>query len=331
MTNQNGFRRAILKWYGNNGRDLPWRRTRNPYAVLVSEFMLQQTQVATVLRYYRDWFERFPNFVVLAKASESAVLHAWQGLGYYARARNLHATAKIVVDQHGGRFPHSIEQMQQLPGVGKYTAHAIATFAFNQSVPIIEANTSRVLARLFNLRRPIDSTAGRAELWNTAAPLVPTGSPATYNSALIDLGALVCLPGRPKCGVCPVKRFCKTPHPELLPLKRTRPATEKSIEQHLFVRRKKRLLLAKAGTRWRGMWILPPIGHDCLKRPTSSPPIYQSDFAFTHHKITLQVFTSRGHKRDNRDQQRWFSGSALRSIPIPSPHRRAIEQLFRAA
>src|SRR6266853_972505 len=166
MTKQNPFRRRLLSWYHRHGRDLPWRRTCNPYAILVSEFMLQQTQVGTVLPYYKKWLQRFPNFAALARASEAEALHAWQGLGYYARARNLHSTAKRVVDRQRGRFPQSIEQMQLLPGVGKYTAHALATFAFDQPVAIVEANTSRVLSRFFDLRIPIDSTAGRNALWN---------------------------------------------------------------------------------------------------------------------------------------------------------------------
>src|SRR6266513_5018367 len=198
MTKQRAFQRAVLGWYRERGRDLPWRRTRDPYAILVSEFMLQQTQVGTVLPYYKNWLRRFPNFAALARASEAEVLHAWQGLGYYARARNLHATAKLVVDRHRGRFPRSIEQIVQLPGVGKYTAHAIATFAFDQSVPIVEANTSRVLSRLFDLQIPIDSTAGRNALWGRAARLVPKKSPALFNSALLDLGALVCVSRKPK-------------------------------------------------------------------------------------------------------------------------------------
>src|SRR6478672_8745728 len=143
------FRRRLLSWYRRNGRDLPWRRTRNSYAILVSEFMLQQTQVATVIPYYDEWLRRFPGFASLARASENDVLRAWQGLGYYARARNLHATARTVIDRHRGRFPRPVEQMRQLPGIGKYTAHAVASFAFNQSVPIVEANTARVLTRLF--------------------------------------------------------------------------------------------------------------------------------------------------------------------------------------
>src|SRR5947209_17840849 len=149
--NPSQLRRRLLCWYRKHGRDLPWRRTRDPYPILVSELMLQQTQVATVVPYYKKWLDRFPTFADLASASENDVLHAWQGLGYYARARNLHATAKLVMKRHGRRFPESIAQMRQLPGIGRYTAHAVASFAFNQSVPIVEANTARVLARLFTL------------------------------------------------------------------------------------------------------------------------------------------------------------------------------------
>ncbi|HTL79845.1 MAG TPA: hypothetical protein VL136_10605, partial [Candidatus Babeliales bacterium] len=145
------FRRPLVRWYRRHGRDLPWRRTRDPYAILVSEVMLQQTQVATVIPYYHDWLRRFPDFRSLARASENEVLRAWQGLGYYSRARNLHTIAKMLGDRLGGNFPREIEQMRKLPGVGKYTAHAVASFAFDQPVPIVEANTARVLARLFNL------------------------------------------------------------------------------------------------------------------------------------------------------------------------------------
>src|SRR5438477_1408112 len=173
LKNVRAFRRSLLDWYRRHGRDLPWRGTRDPYAILVSEFMLQQTQVSTVIPYYNEWLHRFPDFAALARASENDVLHAWQGLGYYTRARNLHATARAVVDRRGGHFPRSIDRMQKLPGIGKYTAHAIASFAFNQSVPILEANTARVLARLFNFRESIESQVGRETLWEYAASLVP--------------------------------------------------------------------------------------------------------------------------------------------------------------
>lgn len=217
---KNQFRAALTSWYHENGRVLPWRETRDPYAILVSEVMLQQTQVVTVSPYHNEWLNRFPDFASLARASESDVLHAWQGLGYYARAQNLWAAAKIVVQRHCKRFPRSIEQMQQLPGIGKYTAHAVASFAFDQPVPIVEANTARALTRIFNFQMPIDQAAGRTALWKRAGILVPLHSARIYNSALTDLGALICLPRHPRYEICPVKKFCRAKNPESLPIKK---------------------------------------------------------------------------------------------------------------
>ena len=288
--------------------------------------MLQQTQVATVLPYYRNWLKRFPNFRTLARASENEVLHAWQGLGYYARARNLHRTAKRVIDRHRATFPFSIEQMRALPGIGKYTAHAIASFAFGQSAPIIEANTARVLSRIFNLRTAIDSTTGRNRLWQHAARLVPQKSSSVYNSALLDLGALICPARKPKCGLCPVKKFCRAKNAELLPIKRPRRRTEPLLEHHAFVQRDGKLLLAKASERWRGMWILPALNEN----GRANGATYESVFPFTHHRVTLRVFQRPNRKIDNQTE-RWFALRKLNSIPIPSPHRRAIEHLFGAA
>ena len=222
------FRRALTSWYRKHGRDLPWRRTHDPYAIFISEVMLQQTQVVTVIPYFEQWLQRFPDIKTLAAAPESDVLHAWQGLGYYARARNLRAAAATVVEKHGGRFPTSIAQMRMLPGVGKYTAHAVATFALDQAVPIVEANTARVLSRLFNLQTPIDEVRGREFLWNRAAQLVPKRNAARFNSALLDLGAVICIQRAPRCGICPVKMFCRASNPENLPRKKPRSANEKS-------------------------------------------------------------------------------------------------------
>src|SRR5713101_1562416 len=173
MTKQRAFQRALLGWYRERGRDLPWRRTRDPYAILVSEFMLQQTQVTTVLPYYNEWLRRFPDFCSLALAPESSVLHGWQGLGYYTRARNLHALAKIVIRKHGGALPGKIDNLRALPGIGRYTANAVATFAFDQSVPLVEANIARVIARLFDVCDPIDATRGRKKILRYAADLLP--------------------------------------------------------------------------------------------------------------------------------------------------------------
>ena len=316
------FRRSLLQWFRRSGRHLPWRNTRAPYAILVSEVMLQQTQVATVIPYYNKWLRRFPDFASLARASQNAVLHGWQGLGYYQRARNLHATAKIVQARHGGGFPNDIAAIRDLPGVGRYTANAIATFAFNQSVPIVEANSSRVLARLFDVRARIDSAIGREKLWESAAQLVPKRNAARFNSALIDLGALVCLPDKPKCNICPVKKFCRTKNPEELPIKKSKPRTKQLIEKHAFVFRSGKILLERASTRWRGMWMLPSLEHDCLKQSSLGNAIYKSTFPFTNHRVTLVVHRCAVPKRIAVDQ-RWFR--SIDRIAMPSPHRRAAD------
>ena len=321
------FRRRLLSWYRRNGRDLPWRRTRNPYAILVSEFMLQQTQVATVIPYYHKWLRRFPDFASLARASENEVLRAWQGLGYYARARNLHATAKAVMDRHGGNFPQRIEQMRQLSGIGKYTAHAVASFAFNQSVPIVEANTGRVLARLFNLRESIDSGVGRRTLWQHATSLLPKSDAATFNSALLDLGAVICLARKPKCDVCSVKAFCRARNPAALPVRNSRPETKRVIEMHALIVRRDRILLEQSRHRWRGMWILPPLVIDGLKQSRfQRPPVYESVFPFTHHRVTLSVYCRPAPKRIAPGQQ-WFG--SIEEVAMPSPHRRAAQSLIQ--
>jgi A/G-specific adenine glycosylase len=315
------FRRSLLRWFRCHGRDLPWRKTRDPYAILVSEFMLQQTQVATVIPHYNKWLRRFPDFASVARASQNDVLHAWQGLGYYNRARNLHAASKIVQDRHRGSFPGDIAAIRELPGVGRYTANAVATFAFHQSVPIVETNTARLLARLFDMRAPIDSAIGREKLWNRAAKLVPRRHAARFNSALVDLGALVCLPDKPKCNVCPVKKFCRTKNPEALPIKKSKSRTKRLIERHAFVVSNGKILLEQSSARWRGMWILPRLETES----TTDQPVHTSIFPFTHHQVKLVVCHGQtpGKLPPN---QRWFK--SIGRVAMPSPHRRAVQTLF---
>lgn len=324
MLNSSEFRRTLLKWYRAHGRDLPWRRTRDPYAVLVSEFMLQQTQVATVIPYYNEWLRRFPNFQSLARASESDVLHAWQGLGYYSRARNLHATAKSVVAQHHGVFHENVEHMRALPGLGRYTANAVATFAFEQSLPVVETNIARLLARLSDLQLPIDSAAGSAAVWNFAGSLVPKRRAGQFNSALMDLGALICTARQPKCDLCPVRAFCHATDPANLPRKKARTPTKLLTEHHALAFRPGRVLLEQSQDRWRGMWILPRLA----EAPKSSVPVYRAEFPFTHHRITLAVHYDPLRPSSPTPLQRWFPLDSLGSIPLPSPHRRAVSHLL---
>jgi A/G-specific adenine glycosylase len=284
--------------------------------------MLQQTQVTTVIPYFDEWLRRFPGFDALASASERDVLRSWQGLGYYTRARNLRATAIAVIEKHGSRFPRSTESIRDLPGIGRYTANAVATFAFNRSVPIVDANIARVLSRVFDLQLPIDTSAGREALWSVAAQLLPRRNARAHNSALMELGALVC-GSRPKCGVCPVKQFCRTTDPIQLPRKRPRPSLVLRTERHIFVINRQRILLEQATKRWRGMWTLPQLTND----PGKQPVVYRADFPFTHHRITLVVFRGSQPYSQTRDQ-RWFAVRDVSSIPVPTPHRRALNALL---
>jgi A/G-specific adenine glycosylase len=320
------FRRSLLSWYRKHGRDLPWRRTRDPYAILVSEFMLQQTQVATVIPYYNEWMRRFPDFAALASASEQEVLHAWQGLGYYARARNLRATAIVVMEKYDGRFPRRLEEIQELPGIGRYTASAIATFAFNQAVPIVEANIARLLARLINLQIPIDTSVGREMLWSGAEALLPDRAAGMHNSALMDLGALVCV-ARPKCDVCSVKSFCRATEPSVLPRKKVRPALKIHTEHHSFTLRRRRVLLEQSEDRWKGMWILPRLAGP----PALGKPLHRSQFPFTHHRITLAVYPHESALGKSDASHRWFPIRNLEAIPLPSRHRRALDEILATA
>ena len=290
--------------------------------------MLQQTQVATVIPYYHKWLRTFPDFASLARASENEVLRVWQGLGYYARARNLHATAKTVMARYGGHFPRRIEQMRQLSGIGKYTAHAVASFAFDQSVPIVEANTGRVLARLFNLRESIDSNPGRRMLWQHAASLLPKSDAGPFNSALLDLGALICVARKPKCHLCAVKNFCRAKNPAALPIRKSRPKTKRLIETHALIVRRGRILLEQSRHRWRGMWILPRLVIDYFEQPRfQRRPVYESVFPFTHHRVTLSVYCRPAPKRIAPGQQ-WFG--SIHNVAMPSPHRRAAQSLIQS-
>ncbi len=198
------FRDALLRWYDRNGRDLPWRETHDPYRIWISEIKLQQTRVAAVLDHYRIFLERFPDVRTLAAASADAVLAAWSGLGYYRRARMLHQCAKDLVHKHGARFPRNSEALLALPGIGRYTAAAIASIAFDEAVAVVDGNVERVLQRLIG----IDLTG--PQTWQHAQALLDHARPGDFNQALMELGATVCVPREPRCPSCPVKKWCVT-------------------------------------------------------------------------------------------------------------------------
>jgi A/G-specific adenine glycosylase len=232
--------RALLAWYGHARRDLPWRRSQDPYRVWVSEIMLQQTQVERVRDFYDRFLERFPTVAALAAAAEHDVLRLWEGLGYYRRARQLHVAAKTIVADHAGEFPRTVAGLRSLPGIGRYTAGAIASIAFDLPEPIVEANSRRVLARLAGHEGPLGSAAGDEPIWEIAAALVPQRHPGKFNQALMDVGSLVCTPERPLCGTCPLAACCeakRTGRVAEIPMKAARRPVKEIHETAVVVRR----------------------------------------------------------------------------------------------
>jgi A/G-specific adenine glycosylase len=239
------FATLILDWYDQHARVLPWRGHPDPYAVWVSEIMLQQTRVETVSPYFERWLAQFPSIKVLAEAPEQAVLSAWEGLGYYSRARNLHKAAKMVMDEFGGRIPREIGQLRRLPGIGRYTAAAIASIAFGQDVATLDGNLRRVFARVFDVSEPADAPAGEEILWALAEKHLPAGHAGDYNQALMDLGATICLPKHPLCLLCPLGELCQSRSaPESRPVLKPKAAVPHRLKMAAVILQEKTVLLA---------------------------------------------------------------------------------------
>lgn len=310
------FRKALAAWFAGNGRRLPWRGGASPYAVLVSEFMLQQTTVAAVRPFFERWLKRFPGVRDLAAADEADVFSLWQGLGYYSRARNLHRAAKVIVERHDGRIPATVDSLRELPGVGPYTAAAIAAFAFDKAVPVIDANIQRVLARLGNITVPVDSAAGRRAVEGLAKMLLPDSGGAAYTAALMDLGATICRAGVPACAACPVRAFCLAQNPSELPVKRPRPQITVVEDRRAFAfARGKVFLVPSDGTRWRGLWTLPPAG-------PGGVPIAEITYPITRYRVKMEVV--------RESPRAGWTGFAVDELPaMPSPHRKVLARLVR--
>jgi A/G-specific adenine glycosylase len=249
----------LRRWSAEHRRDLPWRRSRDAYRVWISEIMLQQTTVAAVIPYFERFLARFPTVAALASADEHEVLRLWEGLGYYSRARNLYAAARKVVAEHAGIVPSDVATLRTLPGIGRYTAGAIASFAYDCRAAIVEANTQRAYARLMALREPADSTVARNAIWAFAERAVPARSPGAFNEALMDLGATVCLPVSPLCEECPLTSCCGAFRGGLqaqIPPPKPRPEPTAVTQAMIAVRRGRSYLLRKSppGERWAGLW-----------------------------------------------------------------------------
>jgi A/G-specific adenine glycosylase len=336
------FTADLLAWYAQHARVLPWRGNCNPYAIWVSEIMLQQTRVETVIPYFEHWMERFPSLTSLAQASQKDVLMAWEGLGYYGRARNLHRAAQIVVREMNGELPRDPQALSRLPGVGRYTAGAIASLAFGVDAPALDGNIRRVLARVFNLTEPARSPSGERRLWELAAGHLPPGRAGDYNQALMDLGATICTPRAPNCPGCPVSRYCQARAlgvQEERPVALPKPAIPHYIVTAAVIHRDDQVLIAQRPQDGLlgGLWEFPggklQPGEDlaaCLQREICEElgagidiqgrlGVYRH--AYTHFRVTLHAFhCALAHGGQPQPLQvhdlRWVSPGELANYPM---------------
>lgn len=343
--------KALMSWFEVNKRDLPWRKTRDAYAIWVSEIMLQQTQVATVVPFFKRFLEAFPTASALAMASEEKLLSLWQGLGYYRRARFLHQAAKIIHGQHGGDFPNDPEKVAKLPGMGRYTCNAVLSQAFDRQLPILEANSKRVLARLFGWDKNPDDSAGSRFLWAKAEEVLPEHNIGEFNQALMELGALVCTPTSPSCSICPLAGFCKarmTGRTEEIPLKKKRPKVTVIREVALAVHGKRGICLGKrpAGERWAGLWEVPhfSIGEQddsqncaeallrklCPGKTLAPMGVGKISYPVTRYRFHMEVFSVQSERNWDSDfyevVQR-FGWEETRELALSSPQRKLVELL----
>ena len=340
------FAEAIIAWQKQHGRhDLPWQNTTNPYAIWVSEIMLQQTQVTAVISYYAKFIGRFPTIASLANATQEEVLQYWSGLGYYSRARNLHAAAQKIVDDFGGKFPQDFDDILSLPGIGRSTAAAISTFALNIPQPILEGNVKRVFARHFNIAGWPSAPKVMQQLWQIAERENPTHEAIAYTQGLMDLGATLCTRAKPKCPACPINASCVALTNDLtnkLPTPKPRKALpEKSTTMMIIIHQHEVLLEKRPQTGiWGGLWSLPEIEmHEIASVVAKSrlgleveaaEPFATVNHAFTHFKLTitpqpLLLVKQTLHARP--PNMIWLPINEAISAAIPTPVRKILQSL----
>lgn len=347
------FARHVIAWQGRHGRHaLPWQATRDPYCVWLSEIMLQQTQVATVLGYYERFLQRFPNVAALAAAPLDEVLAAWSGLGYYSRARNLHRCAQAVVAEHGGRFPTTSAALAELPGIGRSTAAAIAAFCFGERVAILDGNVKRVLGRVLAFDGDLAEAARERELWALATALLPEQGIGSYTQGLMDLGATLCLARAPQCPLCPVQEDCRARaqgRPQAYPIKSRR--LRRGTREHvwLLLQWRDRVWLAQRPPTgvWAGLWSLPEFdsfedfdaasgGWPGVAEPLGSFVHVLTHLDWTLHPVRWTLPPRTGAQRveaitSRWPAGRWFTLDEARAAGLPAPLRKLLARLEAAS
>lgn len=347
---KSSIRRKLLKWFDQQRRDLPWRKNKTPYRIWISEIMLQQTQVATVIPYYQRFQKQFSNVKKLAAADESEVLKLWEGLGYYRRARQLHAAAKVIVDEHAGKFPTDFEQVLALPGIGRYTAGAILSIALDQKLPILEGNTIRLFSRLMMLDEDTTSSTSQKRLWSFSESLLPNKRAGDFNQALMELGSEICKPRNPLCSDCPLKLHCPTraeKRQREIPRPKKPPKYEEVSEAVIVVKRDSKILMRKCQSdeRWAGLWDFPrfavtsanaetQLANDLSDATGLATRLKSSELqikhAVTRFKITLDCYEStqvNNHLRKNTSFQ-WLELNELHELPLSVTGRKIAKRIL---
>ncbi len=335
------LRKIIHRWYVENARDLPWRNTHDPYVIWLSEIILQQTRVNQGMPYFLKFMARYPDIFALAGASLDEIKKMWEGLGYYRRAENMHKTARIIAGQKNGKFPRSYEELLQLPGIGPYTAAAIASFAFDQPVAVADGNVHRVLARLFHIREPVNSSRG-IKLFQQAADLfLDRSRPALHNQSLMEFGALQCLPKNPDCTKCPARNYCMafaSGKPEKLPVKKAKKPSRKRYFHYLVSVTSQGISARKrtADDIWRGLYEFPSVESEKELTQKEILQTFEKKFRIKPHQV--QFITSVKHKLTHQDlylhfwltttklsDVQYFDSESIRAMAFPVVMRRILE------
>jgi A/G-specific adenine glycosylase len=350
------LRRALLAWFRAEARDLPWRRTMDPYRIWLSEIMLQQTRVDQGLPYYERFLAAFPDVFALARAHEDQVLKLWEGLGYYTRARNLHRTAQKIVEEYAGEFPRKAELLIMLPGIGRYTAGAIASIAFGERVPVLDGNVKRVLARLFNIAQSIDDVETEKQLWDLAGRLVPQKDPGDFNQAMMELGARICTPKKADCGGCPVARWCLARAADTVAARPMRSAKKATPHKEIVVaviERAGRYLIGRRPPEGLlgGLWEFPggkvqpgethqqALARECKEElgivVKPGGLIATVQHAYTHFRVTLNVYRCAIQKGTPKakvhTELRWVPPEDFSNFAFPKANHKFLGQLRAAS
>src|SRR5271165_6593706 len=315
-----GLRRSLLDWYDVHRRDLPWRRDADPYRVWVSEIMLQQTRVAAVFDHYARWIHRFPAVQALAAAREQSVLAMWSGLGYYHRARRLHQAAKVIARERKGEFPRTAEGWRELPGIGRYTAAAIASIAFGEPVAVVDGNVERVLERVLGVGE------GRESAWQRAEALLDLARPGDFNQAMMELGAIICTPRAPQCLLCPLYRWCESRGADA---SKPQPARKRRQIHYALARKGESVLLVQrplGAKRMAGMWELPE-----LPAAPAEEPLAKFRHSITDTDYDVSVVPESANLVQSRDgNARWFTRKQWPKLALTGLTRKMLRKLVPA-